>query len=481
MATLEGDITGMGSYIIIAPDGKEYPLSLDDIDSCPPVKKDPQLRQFITSEEIGEIPRESPPHIPLMRRLELVDYEPASDVGHFRWYPKGAFLKKLLEDYSTSTATEWLGAITIETPLMYRYDVPDIREQAEKFVEKDYRIKLGKKTLLLRFAGDFGLFRMMKDVQMSYRQLPVRIFELSPSFRLEKRGECVGLRRLRSFTMPDIHCFCRDFDQGVEEFKTLTIFYDKLLKGLELDYVLAFRVVEEYYEKGRQFLNSLVKEAGRAALIELLPEMKHYWALKSEYQVIDAAGGNAQLSTVQLDVEDAERYGITYVDEDGSEKGCIIVHSSVGSIERLIYAMLENAFKMASKDRLPVLPLWVSPTQVRLIPVADRHAEFSLNVAKHLREACIRADVDDRKKTIGKRIMDAEQKDWVPYIVIVGDKEVEKKVLMVRVRAKSTADKAFIEELTIEQLVSKISEKIKDKPFEQQTLPINLSMRPIFI
>lgn len=471
----------MGSFLIVTPDGKEHPLDLNDIDSCLPVRDDPNLKQFIVSEEIGEIPRKSPPHIRLIRKLELADYEPASDVGHFKWYPKGAFLKRLLEEYSISTANDWIGAITIETPLMYRYDVPDIREQAEKFVEKDYRIKLNKKILLLRFAGDFGLFRMMKDVQMSYRQLPVRVFELSPSFRLEKRGECVGLRRLRSFTMPDIHCFCKDFEQGIEEFKTLTIFYDKLLKGLDLDYVLAFRVVKEYYEKGKLFLSSLIKEAGKAALVELLPEMKHYWALKSEYQIIDAVGGNAQLSTVQLDVEDAERYGITYADEDGSEKGCIIVHSSVGSIERLVYAILENAVKTASNGKLPVLPLWASPTQVRLIPVADRHSEFALNVAKHLREARIRADVDDRKKTVGKRIMDAEQKDWAPYIAIVGDREEEKNVLTVRVRTKSTADKAFIEELSIEKLVSEISRIVKDKPFEQQTLPINLSMRPIFI
>ncbi|MEM2109189.1 MAG: threonine--tRNA ligase [Candidatus Odinarchaeota archaeon] len=467
-------------HLIIEPSGGEFKLDLKNIDECPPVKNDPELRQYIISEEIGGLCTEPPKHIQYLRQLELVDYEPASDVGHFRWYPKGAFLKSLIEDYAAWAATEWLNAIRIETPIMYRYDEPDIKEQADKFVEKDYRLKIGNKTLLLRFAGDFGLFKMMRDTQISYKQMPVRIFELSPSFRLEKRGECVGLRRLRSFTMPDLHCFCRDFKQGLEEYINLTKFYHNLLTGLSISYVLVFRVVKKYFEEQKLFLKNLISLIGKRALVEIIPSMKHYWALKSEYQVIDSVGGNAQLSTVQLDVEDAERYGIRYADEDGGKKGCIILHSSMGSIERVIYALLETALKNKMNSKLPTLPLWLSPTQVRLIPVADRHIDFAKKIQQSLEANNIRADIDDRDKSIGKKIMDAERRDWAPYIVILGDKEAEKGKLTVRNRLLSTEREPTIVELSLEELINIIKNETAGKPFKKTPLPALLSSRPSF-
>ncbi|GAG35313.1 unnamed protein product, partial [marine sediment metagenome] len=251
--------------------------------------------------------------------LEIADYEPASDTGHLRFYPKGAFIRGLLEDLAGQLAQE-IGATRIETPVLYKADEPDIREQAAKFAQKDYKIRLPNRTLLMRFAGDFGLFKIMKNTTMSYRQLPVRIYELSPSYRLEQSGECVGLKRLRAFTMPDIHCFCKDLKQGMEEYEQLFTMYTKTVEAMGIEYVVAFRVVEEFYRENKKFVAKLLKRVKKPALIELLPERKHYWVMKHEFQTIDAVGGNGQLSTVQLDLEDSERYGITYVDESGGRQ-----------------------------------------------------------------------------------------------------------------------------------------------------------------
>ena len=467
-------------YLIMNAEGGEFEVDLDKIDGCPAVRGDPELRQYIVSEEIGGACTGMPQHIQYLRKLELVDYETASDVGHFRWYPKGAFLKSLIEEYSIWASTEWLNAMRIETPLMYRYDEPDIKEQADKFVEKDYRLKIGNKILLLRFAGDFGLFKMMRDAQISYKQMPVRIFELSPSFRLEKRGECVGLRRLRSFTMPDVHCFCKDFDQGLNEYFKLSKFYHDLLGGLNISYVLVFRVVKKYFEENKVFLKKLINELGKTAFIEVLPSMKHYWALKSEYQILDSVGGNAQLSTVQLDVEDAERYGIRYVDEDGVKKGCLILHSSLGSIERIIYALLEAALSLKKYSKLPTLPLWLSPTQVRLIPVADRHIEYAQKIRDRFEADNSRVDIDDRQKSMGKKIMEAEKRDWVPYIVIIGDKEIDGGKLTVRDRSLSTDKESSIGSFSVEELIALIKSQTSDKPFKKAPLPSLLSARPSF-
>lgn len=469
----------MAKYLLIDSKGAEKPLDVDDLDSHEAIQG--ELRTFIETEELGRPAKGEPPHIRIMRQLELIDYEPASDVGHFKFFPKGSLLKELMEDYVNTIAVELIGAMRIETPLMYRLSQKDIAEQAEKFLEKDYRIKLSKdKELLLRFAGDFGLFSTMKNVQMSQRQLPIRIFELSPSFRLEKRGECVGLRRLRAFTMPDIHCFCADYEQGKEDFAMITKNYDILIRGLGIDYILVFRIVEEYYDQTKDLLVSLAKDLKRPILVELLPEMSHYWNVKNEFQFVDAAEGSGQLSTVQLDVSDAERYGITYTNEAGEEVGCIIVHSSIGSLERLIYGLLESAAKSQRQGHLPMLPVWLSPVQVVVIPVADRHKEHAEKIADQLRAHNVRALIDDRGKTVGWKVRNAGQQ-WVPFVAVIGDKELKAAKLPVTIREKSTIKKATVESLTPSALVKIINDASHGKPFRQLTLPKHISMWPIFI
>ncbi len=461
-------------YIILAPDGKEYELDLKNINACKALRNQPLLRQFVLSEELGQKPGEEPAHLKLMRRLELVDYEPASDTGHFRFYPNGALIKGLLEDLATQLANE-IGASRIETPLLYKADEPDIAEQAARFYQKDYKIKLPNRTLLLRFAGDFGLFKLMKQTGMSYKQMPVRIFELSPSYRLEQSGECVGLKRLRAFTMPDVHCFCRDLKQGLEEYERLFKAYTKLQGAMGLDYVVAFRMLKDFYEQNRAFFTRLVRLVKRPALIELLPERKHYWVMKHEFQVIDSVGGNAQLATVQLDIEDSERYGIFYVDERGEKRGCIILHSSMGSIERWIYAALEAAAKSQKAGKVPSLPLWLSPTQVRLIPVAEQHLKYCVKLSDSLGKAKIRVDVDDRSVTVAKKVRDAERK-WINYVLVIGSKEMKGKKLPVRVRGTKK-----LRLMTAKGLAAEIKRKTKGMPFRSLALPKLLSMRPIFV
>ena len=461
-------------YIILMPDGKEHELELANVDACKVLRDQPLLHQFVLSEELGQKPGEEPAHLKLMRRLELVDYEPASDAGHFRFYPNGALIKGLLEDLAIKFANE-IGASRIETPVLYKADEPDIAEQAARFYQKDYKIKLPNRTLLLRFAGDFGLFRMMRGTGMSYRQMPVRIFEISPSYRLELSGECVGLKRLRAFTMPDVHCFCRDLKQGLEEYERLFKAYTKLQGAMGLDYVVAFRVVKEFYDQNRTFFARLLKLVRRPALIELLLERKHYWVLKHEFQAIDSVGGNAQLATVQLDLEDSERYGIFYVDEKGEKRGCVILHSSMGSIERWMYAMLEEAAKSQRAGKAPSLPLWLSPTQVRLVPVSEQHLKFCLKLSDSLEKANVRVDIDDRSETVAKRVRDAER-EWVPYVIVVGDKEVKTKKLPARARGVKK-----LKTLTAKWLIEEIKRNTKGMPHRPLALPRLLSMRPIFV
>lgn len=273
--------------------------------------------------------------------------------------------------------------------------------------------------------------------------------------------------------MPDIHSFCKDLKQGMEEYETLFKYYTKLLRSLNIPFVLAFRVVKDFYKKHKDWILKMIKEAKCPALIELLPERKHYWIIKHEYQYIDSVGGHAQLSTVQLDIEDSERYGIYYIDEKGEKKGCIIVHSSMGSIERFIYAILEEAAKAINEGRTPKIPTWLAPIQVRIIPLTSKYLDYALKIADKLIECEIRVDVDDREGTLSSKIRDAE-KEWIPYIIVIGEKEVKENILTVRVRGEG------IKRMRLEELIKLINEEIGDKPRLPSYTPILLSKRPKF-
>ena len=455
-------------YYILTPEGQEHPLDLENVDSAKILNDYPSLKKFVLSEEVGRTKGTEPPSIKAMQRLELVDYEEASDRGHFRMFPKGHLVFSLLEQWAQEIALDRIGAIQIDTPILYDWSFPDIRSQGMSFHERHYTLKTEEnREFVLRFAGDFGLFRMMKGATLSYRNLPLRVYEFSKSFRLEQRGELTGLKRLRAFHMPDVHCFTRDIAEGWKEYMLLYRNYADLADATGVEYTVAFRIVKEFYEKYKENLVELLKYSKKAALIEVISEMKHYWAVKHEFQGIDSVGGAVQLSTVQLDVMDAERYGIVYTDSDGSKKGCIICHSSIGSIERWIYVLLEEALK----HEKPALPFWIAPTQIRLIPVASEFVKECDGLADSLRPA--RVDVDDMDDKVGKKIRNAEM-EWINMILVYGDKERASKVFPVRLRSGE------VKNMTLDELREEVEKLSKGYPTARLPLPRHLSQRPTF-
>jgi len=455
------------TFYLLTPDGEEIPLDIDKIDSMDALDKHPSLKKFILAEEVGRTKGEEPPSIKAMQRLELVDYEEASDRGHFRMFPKGHLVFSLLEQWAQEIAVDRIGSIQIDTPILYDWSFPDIRSQGISFHERHYTLKTEEnREFVMRFAGDFGLFRMMKGATLSYRNLPLRIYEFSKSFRLEQRGELTGLKRLRAFHMPDVHCFTKDIDDGWKEYMLLYKNYADLANATGIEYAVAFRIVKEFYDKYKSHLVELLKYSKKAALIEVLSEMKHYWAVKHEFQGIDSVGGAVQLSTVQLDVEDAERYGIVYADADGKKKGCIICHSSIGSIERWIYVLLEEALK----HEKPALPFWLAPTQVRLIPVG---AEFLKDCETLAGQLDARVDIDDMDDKVGKKIRNAEM-EWINMIIVLGQKERGSGQFPVRLRSGE------VKVMTLDELRASIKDLSTGYPKGRLPLPRLLSMRPSF-
>jgi threonyl-tRNA synthetase len=423
---------------------------------------------------------EVPPHVRLMKKLAIADYEPSSDGGNMRYYPKGRLMKSLIENYVTKMIHDY-GGIEVETPVMYDSNHPSIHSYFNRFPARQYSIQSDNKQLFLRFAACFGQFLMAKDFQISYKQLPLKLYELTRySFRREKSGELVGLRRLRAFSMPDCHAFCKDIDQAKEEFVKRFELSLRVIEGLGIspkdDVDMVIRCTSDFYEQNKEFIKTFAARLNKPIIVEIWKEKFFYFIVKWEFNFIDSLGKAAALSTDQIDVENGERYKIEFVDSDGEKKYPIILHNSPsGAIERVIFALLEKADRNGTRGMTPALPLWLTHTQVRIIPVASKHAEFGEKVLDELDKNNIRADIDDRELSVAKKIREAES-EWVHFILVIGDKEVDGSELVVRERLSKSQYA-----ITLENLIGKIKQEISDKPYMPLNLPVYLSKRPLIM
>ena len=462
------------SWHIMTPDGKLHDVGEFDY------KKYDKLKKFSVYEKAkSRAVDKAPPHIELMRKLELVDYEPASDPGNLRYYPKGRLIKALLEQYVTQKILEY-GGVEVETPLMYDFEHPSLAKYLNRFPARQYTIESDEKKYFLRFSACFGQFLMAHDATISYKNLPLRLYEMTRySFRREKSGELTGLRRLRAFTMPDVHALCESMEQAMEEYKRRLRLCMETIEGVGLtldDIEPAVRVTKQFYEDNREFVQNIVKTLNKPALIEMWDDRIFYFVLKYEFNFVDALEKASCLSTDQIDVENGERYDINYVSTEGEKKHPIILHCSPsGAIERIIYALLEKAYMDMQKGRTPTLPVWLCPTQARVVPISESFMDYANHVASELEKHGVRADIDDRSETMGSRIRDAE-KEWIPYIIVVGEKEAGEKKIAVRFRGIKEQ-----KTMTSKELAEEIGKHTHGKPNRPLPLPKLISQRPKFV
>ena len=471
-AALESESKIKSYWFILSPDG-----SLTEFDkfNFSKHKKLEKLAKYESAKNRNV--DEPPPHVALMKKLAIADYEPASDHGNMRFFPNGRLIKSLLEQYVTNRVKDY-GGYEVETPIMYDSHHPSMESYFNRFPARQYNIDADGKQLFLRFAACFGQFLIAHDMQISYKNLPYRLYELTRySFRREQSGELVGLRRLRAFTMPDCHAFCKDMPQAIDEFRKRFDLSRDVLKNVGIendDYEMAIRFTEDFYNENRELIVEMVKKLGKPVLVEMWKERFFYFVLKWEFNYIDNLGKASALSTDQIDVENGHRYNIEFVDESNSTLNPIILHNSPsGAIERVIYALLEKYAKDAKEGRKPMFPLWLAPTQVRIIPLKDEFMEFSQSLFDKLTEQNIRVDIDDRNESIGKRIRESE-KEWIRYVLVIGEKEVNSKNLSVRDRTQSD-----VRDIPFDDFINEIQTQNQGKPNSSLNFPPLLSKRPV--
>ncbi|MHA2099703.1 MAG: threonine--tRNA ligase [Candidatus Kariarchaeaceae archaeon] len=438
-------------------------------------KKKSTFKKFFEYETQKRRVSETPPaHVALMQRLEMVDYEPASDSGNLRWYPAGWVFKRLVENHVTESLIDY-GAHCVETPIMYDFHHPSLEAYMNRFPARQYTIESGGDSYFLRFAACFGQFLIGADATISYKHLPLKLFEMTHySFRREQRGELSALRRLRTFSMPDIHTLVADLDMAREEFRNQYEICIQMMDDFELDYEAVFRFQTDFYEENKEWIMDLVRVLDRPVMLELFDQRYAYFICKFEFNIVDGQGKAAALSTVQIDVENAERFDIKYIDDNGEAQRPYILHTSIsGASERVLYGILEQAAMKIETGVKPSLPFWLAPIQVRLCPIGDDQFEYSMKLAKSLENEGIRVDIDDRNERVGRKIRDAE-KIWIPYIFVIGNEEVESGILSARKRD------GMEEEFDLKKVAKQLGKLSKNYPRQKLAMAKLLSKRPTF-
>ena len=458
-------------YAILTPEGTLHSLEEYDLEKSP---KD--FRILVEREALKKPSTEAqtkPKYLEYCKKFGI-EWEPMSDVGHMRYGPEATIILNLVSQYAWDCVKS-IGIPVFEVKGTNTFDLSykPIKQHAELFGDRSYTLKVGDKKFVLRYAACHQQFAMIKDWVISYRNLPFGAYELADSYRLEQPGELLLCFRMRKFYMPDFHVFTRD----VEEAKKVSLkIHEKIyeeIRKLGRDYVSIYNIAKSFLEENKDYVLELVRREGKPVLLHFVPEGKYYWVINIEYNIIDQLDRPREIGTFQIDIGNAKRFGITYTDEKGEKKYPVIIHTAIiGSVERYIYAVLDTAVAMEREGKPPMLPVWLSPIQVRLIPVGEKHVEKCLEIAAALSKRGFRADVDDRKESISKRIRDAET-HWIPYIAVIGDREVKEGKLSVRIR-----EEGRVEKLSAENLIEILEEKTKGYPRRELTLPILVSKRP---
>ena len=345
--------------------------------------------------------------------------------------PNGVIVRNALVEFSRAEQRR-RGYQEIMTPLILRDTLWRRSGHYDHYRENMYFTEIEGESFAIKPMNCPGAYLVFASDVRSYRDLPLRLMEFGLVHRHELSGVLNGLKRVRAFTQDDAHIFLRP-DQIADEVMAVLELIEHIYGAFGFPYSIELSTrpdnamgPEELWERATQALREALDKSGRPYQVN--EGEGAFYGPKIDFHVRDSLGRSWQCGTVQLDLMAAERFDLTYVGPDGQRHRPVVIHRALfGSLERFIAVLVEHY--------AGALPVWLSPVQLRLIPVADRHRERAEAVAAELREAGLRVDVDGRDEKVGYKIRDAQLKK-IPYMAVVGDREVESGQLSVRHRTE---------------------------------------------
>ena len=374
-------------------------------------------------------------HRKLGKEMELFTFSSRVGQGLPMWLPKGADLRERLENFLKKIQKSY-GYLPVITPHIGNKDL---------YVTSGHYAKYGKDSFQPIHTPQEGEEFLLKPMNCphhceiyrskprSYKDLPLRFAEFGTVYRYEQSGELHGLTRVRGFTQDDAHLFCRP-DQLKEEFCKVIDIILYVFKTLKFDEYIAqvslrdpdnrekYIGTDENWEKAEQAIIEAAAEKGLKTIV--VPGEAAFYGPKLDFMVKDAIGRKWQLGTIQVDYNLPERFELEYIGSDGQKHRPVMIHRApFGSLERFVAVLLEHT---GGK-----LPLWLTPDQVNVLPVSEKFTDYAKKVCDLMNNSDIRASIDDRNETIGKRIRESEL-HRIPFLVIVGEKEQESGTVSVR-------------------------------------------------
>jgi len=404
------------------------------------------------------------------------EWESMSDHGHMRYNPLATTIMEAIAGYSWQVVKELgIPVFKVMGTNMFSLKEKPVHEHAALFGDRLYEVEIDNEKYVLRYAACHQQFAMLKDWIISYKDLPFGVFEVADSYRLEQRGELSLCFRLRKFYMPDLHVIAKDLNEALEISKKIQLKIHGEAAKLGRKYVALYNVSEDFLVNHGEDLRELVKNENYPVLVAVVPPGIYYWVINVEYHIIDNLKRPREIATFQIDIGNSKRFDITYVDENNNKSYPVIIHTAIiGSLERYIYMVLDTAAIMEKEGKVPYLPTWLAPVQVRVIPVSKDLVDYAARIAEEIAKHSIRVDLDDRELSLGKKIRDAAT-SWIPYIVVIGRREVETGTLNVKIR-KTNEQRV----MRLEELVNLLLDEVKGYPRVDMAVPIRLSTRPSF-
>jgi threonyl-tRNA synthetase len=390
-------------------------------------------------------------HRKLGRELDLFSIQDLAGPGLIFFHPKGGIVRKLLEDWMREQCLA-RGYSLVYTPHVARSDLWKTSGHYSFYSENMFsRINLDDAEYQLKPMNCPFHILIYQDKLRSYRDLPVRLAELGTVYRYERSGVMHGLMRVRGFTQDDAHIFCTP-DQIEDEIVNCLAFATDVLETFGFNEYEAELSTWDNGKSGKydgtpdqwQLAEGALKRAAdRLHLkVKLMPDEAAFYGPKIDVKLVDAIGRRWQLSTVQFDFNLPKRFNLEYIAEDGKAHQPVMVHRALyGSVERFFGILLEHY--------AGAFPLWLAPVQAIVLPITDRNIEYGRQVADRLKQAGVRTSLDDRSEKVNLKIREA-QLQKIPYMLVVGDREMQSGAVAVRNRKHGDQGAKSVEDFSAE-------------------------------
>lgn len=401
-------------------------------------------------------------HKKLGRELDLFTFSDLVGKGLPMWTPKGSAIRREIERFIVDEEIK-RGYSHVYTPDIAKLDLYEKSGHYPYYKESMYSpIEIEDEKFMLRPMTCPHHFELFLDKPRSYKELPIRYAELAKLYRFEKSGELMGLQRVRSFCLADAHIICTKEQASDEIFAVLDLIeyvanIFGLIKNKDFHYRLSLgdrKDEKKYFKDDKSW--DMSEDLLRKVLIKRKEKFEEaeneaaFYGPKIDVQMVNANGKEDTAFTVQYDFVMPKRFSLNFINEKGGQTEAVVVHrSSVGAIERIIALLIE---KYRGN-----FPTWLTPTQVKILPLTERNLDYAKNISKTLKENGIRVELDERNETLGGKIRDA-QMEKVSYMLIVGDKEEKEKTISVRKR-----DGKSLENNNLDKFIVDIKKEIEER------------------